>query len=344
MIRLCMLGVFFGLSHHSWASNGAVEKAKAAAELEIKLENVSSLWRQGVRWLVNFESADPDFKYSKLTEFQVLTKSEQMRLEARLPKLKLLEQFIDLDRLSTDDSTLIKLRREVQEQTHSDPEQVRAAIHAFQDTEDRVRAESTLELGIREDILQQDEFLDQLFTINYRSVEYSIPASNKYPTNVWIRQPKEMTQTNYSVIRRIYRDLFLQESDVVYDLGSGFGRILLYGGCLFPKTRFKGVEIVKERAKESERISKNLGLTNVEIVADDVLNVDLSKGTVFYFFNPFPAIMDKVLSRLQKISVKKKITIVTTGRTSKDLMGRPWLKLKKTYDRNLMNLAIFESR
>jgi len=52
-----------------------------------------------------------------------------------------------------------------------------------------------------------------------------------------------------------------QDNQTVYDLGSGLGRVIIYGALNCPAI-FKGIEIVPERVKMSQLISKKLELKN----------------------------------------------------------------------------------
>jgi len=187
-----------------------------------------------------------------------------------------------------------------------------------------------------------DETVDQLFGIEYDEIEDSIPIY-KYEKSICRKWPKQNTQSSFEKIRRTYANLALGDGATVYDLGCGHGRVLLYGASLFPQIRFKGVELVSERVKAIQQAARNAKLTNVELINENVLNVDLSDGTVFYFFNPFPAIMKIILHRLYQVALKTKIAIVTSGRTTRDVACIPWLKVIKKFGQSDRALAIHES-
>jgi hypothetical protein len=187
-----------------------------------------------------------------------------------------------------------------------------------------------------------DEAIDRLLGVAYEETENSIPVC-QYGKSICRMWPKRNTQSSFEKIRKTYAHLPLRDGAIVYDLGSGHGRVLLYGACLFPKVRFKGVELVSERAKATQQAARNAKLSNVELINENVLDVDLSDGTVFYFFNPFPAMMDIILCRLRQVALKVNITLVTSGRTTSDVANVPWLKIIKQFGHPNYGLTFYES-
>src|SRR5437879_605123 len=49
--------------------------------------------------------------------------------------------------------------------------------------------------------------------------------------------------TPYTFIRNLFRSLKPEKENVFYDLGSGYGRVLMYGG-LISQAAFRGIEVV----------------------------------------------------------------------------------------------------
>lgn len=72
----------------------------------------------------------------------------------------------------------------------------------------------------------------------------------------------------------------VKASDVVYDLGSGDGRIVIAAAQKFG-ARAVGVEMVPELCREAQRKVRELGLQDrVSIIQGSALHVDLSAATV----------------------------------------------------------------
>jgi hypothetical protein len=168
--------------------------------------------------------------------------------------------------------------------------------------------------------------LDYVFGLDYQKVEDEISEkAHAQKTDAYVGGRRSWSQSSYELIREVLSSLNMKPGNVVYDLGSGYGRLGLYGAFLFPKATFIGVEYVMERAKENSRVIKSLGLNNAEVITKDVLEVDLSRGNFFYFYNPFPSLMPKVLKRIQKISEKKSICLIGMGPSYFDVKETSWL-------------------
>jgi SAM-dependent methyltransferase len=187
---------------------------------------------------------------------------------------------------------------------------------------------------------QQLVLIDDLLGIEYDQTEKKVQQKD-YKYFIAQGYSKENSQTRYPVIRHFFDNNQLSKEDIFYDLGSGYGRVLFYGAALHPQTKFKGVEIVGERAAFARSIAKKGGFENVEIIHQDVLKADLSDGTIFYLFNPFPKIIDEVIKKLNAVAAIRKIRVVAVGETIKDLDKVKWLK--RSNPKNNFGAFVFES-
>lgn len=157
------------------------------------------------------------------------------------------------------------------------------------------------------------------FSVAYRGEWAAFPAD---PAHL---------QTDWGVIRDLYQNLPLGPEDVVYDLGSGYGRVIAYGAILHPEARFRGVELVQERVRDSRTVLHHFGLANASIENINVLEADLSEGTVFYLFNPFsPGTVRATLERLREVANHHPIRIVVYSTmanwTFSQVSTQPWLR------------------
>lgn len=108
--------------------------------------------------------------------------------------------------------------------------------------------------------------------------------------------------TPYDNIFAILRALKLKQGDVFYDLGSGYGRVVLCAGILTPADA-RGIELVEERALLAERAKVELNLGNVVFIHGNVLDRGLTDGTVFYLYAPFhPRTLERVLLQLKDVA------------------------------------------
>lgn len=108
------------------------------------------------------------------------------------------------------------------------------------------------------------------------------------------------------VLRKIFRQIGIQSSDVFVDFGSGKGRSLLVA-AEFPFRRLVGVEfsedlcqIARENVRRYE--SRHPGMPPTEIRHADASHVLVEADwTLLYFFNPFDAqVMRLVLSNVER--------------------------------------------
>lgn len=131
--------------------------------------------------------------------------------------------------------------------------------------------------------------------------------------------------TPYAMIRSLFRGLKLGKPNVFYDLGAGYGRVLMYGG-LTSQATFRGIEVVPQRVAEADRVRERLNLRNVELVRGNARDTDLEDGDLFFFYNPFfPETLREVSGRLKSIAGRRAIRIASIGRSSDYFVGQDWL-------------------
>lgn len=159
-----------------------------------------------------------------------------------------------------------------------------------------------------------DFFLDMALGIPF--FHEGLQFEGKQYSNVFVRSFDYIYEgSDYETIRKIMHFLKPTEEDVIYDIGSGYGRFALYG-ALTTKATLKGVEFVKNRVVMAERIKRRLKQENVSFVNGDAAKTDMSDGTIFYMYNPFwpdgHAAQFAVENNLRIISDTKPITVVAS--------------------------------
>jgi SAM-dependent methyltransferase len=98
----------------------------------------------------------------------------------------------------------------------------------------------------------------------------------------------------------------VSQDDVVFDLGSGDGRIPIEAARRFG-ARGLGVEIDAELVEESKVLAKEAGVSHlVTFIQGDLFELDLHEATVLVIYL-FPDINLKLRPRLQKLSPGTKI-------------------------------------
>lgn len=141
--------------------------------------------------------------------------------------------------------------------------------------------------------------------------------------------------TSYGLLKLVAKNIHLEENDILYDLGSGKGRVCAFFGSKYKINKIIGIEYVETLAKQSIVNLANVKLlTQVDIVCSDASLADVSHGTVYFFYQPFGSnTLKKVLENIE-ISLKnvpRNITIVTINDSDKDIyMNFNFLNLEKS--------------
>jgi hypothetical protein len=132
--------------------------------------------------------------------------------------------------------------------------------------------------------------------------------------------------TSYTMARQLIRTLSPRNYDVFYDLGAGYGRILLYG-ALTSSAMFRGIEIVPQRVNEVTRAQKRLQLPNIEIRQGNVEEIDFSDGTIFFLYDPFfRDVLRGVGARLREIARRRMIRIASLAGSNDYFLAQTWLR------------------
>jgi hypothetical protein len=110
--------------------------------------------------------------------------------------------------------------------------------------------------------------------------------STPEPTTLWYLLP-------------VMQALQLNDSDVVCDIGSGIGKVvLLMAACTEVRQAF-GIEIIEPYACFADELAAQLNLSErARFVHGDVLDADLSQANVFYLYNPFNIAKGAEISRI----------------------------------------------
>jgi precorrin-6B methylase 2 len=87
--------------------------------------------------------------------------------------------------------------------------------------------------------------------------------------------------TEQDDVARMLKLAGLHDGDVVYDLGSGDGRIVLEAAKLNPTARGRGVEIDEKLVMESRRVAMDLGVSDrVQILHQNAFDADLKDANI----------------------------------------------------------------
>ena len=119
------------------------------------------------------------------------------------------------------------------------------------------------------------------------------PAEPRRPDVIFVPTPEE-------VVDEMLKIANVTGKDVLYDLGSGDGRIPITAAKKFG-TRGVGIDIDPERIKEANENLKNAGVGDkVKFIQGDLFQQDLSKATVITLYL-LPALNLKLRPTLLKL-------------------------------------------
>lgn len=118
-----------------------------------------------------------------------------------------------------------------------------------------------------------------------------------------------------SFLADLFDPIEITNKTVFYDLGSGYGNIILYGAVKYPEAKFMGIEILEERNDICVGLIEKEQIPNVTAISGDILKTDISDGNVFYLYNPlFDFQYAELLNKLYQISLSKPITVIAESR------------------------------
>ena len=118
-----------------------------------------------------------------------------------------------------------------------------------------------------------------------------------------------------SFLADLFDPVEITNKTVFYDLGSGYGNIILYGAVKYPEAKFIGIEILEERNQVCIDLIEKEQIPNASAITGDILKTDIADGTVFYVYNPlFNFQYAELLEKLYQISLAKTIIIIAESR------------------------------
>ncbi len=133
------------------------------------------------------------------------------------------------------------------------------------------------------------------------------------------------------------RDVPVRPDDVVVDLGSGLGRVVILAHLL-TGARAHGVEIQEPLVRSARAHCAALALPLVSFEHANAVDVELD-GSIFFLYAPFNGeMLTAVLRNLEAVARRRAIVLCTVGLEFRDV---PWLFPRKTSN---VSLALYDSR
>lgn len=180
------------------------------------------------------------------------------------------------------------------------------------------------------------DYRDELLSGVLQLCEPEEPNRQRSPEMV----PYQPTPVRH--ILRLIAATALAPDDVFVDLGSGLGHVPLLVSMM-TGARSLGIEIEKAYVASAQECAQSLRLNQVQFIAQDAREADLSTGTVFYLYSPFKgSILTDVLSALQIESMRRSIKICSLGPCTHTVANETWLKASALPDTG--RITVFSSR
>ena len=118
------------------------------------------------------------------------------------------------------------------------------------------------------------------------------PTATRRPDVIYVPTPEEVVEAMLQVAK-------VTKNDIVYDLGTGDGRIPITAAKKYG-ARGVGIDIDPQRIKEAtENVTKNGVGERVRIIQGDLFEADISEATVVTLYL-LPSLNQKLIPKLTK--------------------------------------------
>ena len=125
------------------------------------------------------------------------------------------------------------------------------------------------------------------------------PAQEQLPSGKQLRSPDVVfVPTPYEAVDTMLKVAKVGKSDIVYDLGSGDGRIPIMAVQKYNAARAIGIDINPDRIREAEANLKKAGVSDrVRFLNEDLFEANISEATVVTLYL-LPSLNVKLLPKL----------------------------------------------
>jgi hypothetical protein len=176
--------------------------------------------------------------------------------------------------------------------------------------------------------------VDAWLGLEVERIEHELVASGRAADGKreqnWVGLPSRSLLTPYTEIRELLARLSPRPGSTLVDLGAAYGRMAFVVAAHWPRLRFVGYELIRERVEEGLRCLRERGATGVELHYQDLTDPRfLPREADVYFLYDFGSreAIAKTLGDLRELAKRRPITVVGRGRASRDEIERrhPWL-------------------
>jgi ribosomal protein L11 methylase PrmA len=127
----------------------------------------------------------------------------------------------------------------------------------------------------------------------------ALPSAGQTATQAPLRQPDVIfVPTPPEVVQAMLKVAKVGPGDIVYDLGSGDGRIPIAAVRDFKAAKAIGIDIDPQRIKEATANLKTAGVANVTFLNQDLFATNISEATVVTLYL-LPSLNVKLMPKLK---------------------------------------------
>jgi precorrin-6B methylase 2 len=102
----------------------------------------------------------------------------------------------------------------------------------------------------------------------------------------WVGLDFQILQCTYHDLKILFKTIKPGPNDKIVDLGAGYGRMGIFLHWYYPNTNFLGLELVKERVIEANRIYKSLNCNKKLMIESDLSKLkELPEGDVYFIYD-----------------------------------------------------------
>ncbi len=146
----------------------------------------------------------------------------------------------------------------------------------------------------------------------------------------WVGLDPQVLNTPYDELLELVASLAPRPGDLVIDLGAGYGRLGLVLHALYPEAHFLGLELVRERVDEGNRVLRLHGCARAELMVQDLTAEDfMLPPAQFYFLYDFGKVghIRRTLAQLAALADHSRFTVIARGKGSRSIIDleHPWL-------------------
>ncbi len=183
----------------------------------------------------------------------------------------------------------------------------------------------------------ESSLLDEAKSMRPQGVMANFSEALYQGYEVWIGLDPQVLNTPYEELVEICQHLKPSPRELMVDLGAGYGRLGLVLKFYFPETRFIGIELVRVRVEEGQRILKKWNCNNAVLLCQDLMDEDLVLPSAdYYFIYDFGKVahIRRILKKLEKLADHQHFKVIARGKGVRSLIEHEhkWLtSLNKVY-------------